>query len=186
MNEEEPMSVQETIRKRHAYRLLKKTPLEREKVIQMLESASLAPSCYNKQPWRFVVVSDPDVLESLRPAYSRGNEWVMKGSLVIAVCTSRELDCVIADREYALFDTGIATGFLILTATEMGYVAHPIAGYDPSRVRSILSIPETLQVIALVIVGEHDEVAAQNDEKENTRPPRLHLKDYAWSNRYGG
>jgi hypothetical protein len=54
-----------------------------------------------------------------------------KSSLIIAVYSKREYDCIIDDRECYLFDTGIAVSFMILRAAELGLVAHVIAGYDP-------------------------------------------------------
>jgi nitroreductase len=180
------MSVIEVIRKRRAYRKLRKSSLDIEQVRRLVEAARLAPSCMNKQPWRFVMVTDPDQLERLWAAYNQGNEWARKGSLVVAAFTAKTLDCVIGNREYALFDTGIATGFMILAATEMGLTAHPIAGYDPQKVADILAIPTEMQIITLIVIGEHDRVAAEGDERELTRPPRMPEAQISWIDRYTG
>ncbi|GAG00554.1 unnamed protein product, partial [marine sediment metagenome] len=89
------------------------------------------------------------------------------------------------------FDTGIATAFLILRATELGLVAHPIAGYKEKRVKVILGIPEEMQVITLVAVGKHagvlhDLLTESQKDREKERPPRRPFEEFAYVDRYGG
>ena len=156
-----------------------------ELIRDLAESAQLAPSCFNKQPWRFVFAHDPEVLKKLYGAMSRGNDWVQAGSMVIAVFTREDLDCRIKGRNYYLFDTGMAVAFLMLRATELGLVAHPIAGYRESAVKETLGIPEEMKLIALVIVGKHSEsmsplLSEKQAESENVRPERLPLGEFAY------
>ena len=61
----------------------------------------------------------------------------------------------------------MATAFIILRATELGLVAHPIAGFDEDKVKEILGIPDDRRVITLVIVGKHmDTVSPVLSEKQ--------------------
>jgi len=168
------MNLPEIIEKRRAYIHLKGIEITRESITQLIKAAQLAPSCFNNQPWRYVFVTKKEKLQELHEAYSRGNDWAQKASLVIAVYTKEELDCIVKTRKYYLFDTGLATGFIILQATEMGLVAHPIAGFSPKKVKRILSIPEDMDVITLVIVGKHDD-----DIEEEPRPERKTLDQIA-------
>jgi len=52
---------------------------------------------------------------------------------------------------YALFDTGTAVGLLLTQATQMGLVAHPVAGYDPLKVKELFGLNGV--VITLIAVG---------------------------------
>jgi nitroreductase len=183
------LKVHEAIEKRRAYRSLSPVEITPELLKDLAEAASLAPSCFNKQPWRFVAVHDAEILAQVHQALSKGNEWVQEASLVIAVCSQRELDCVLGQREYFLFDTGMATAFLLLRATELELVAHPIAGYKPKAVAEILNIPEEMTVIALVAVGAHSpEISRRLSEdqvqEEKKRPERLGLNQFFFENRY--
>ncbi|MGB9724508.1 MAG: nitroreductase family protein [Chloroflexia bacterium] len=183
------MKVQQAIEQRRAYRSLDPVEITPELVQDLAESARLAPSCFNNQPWRFVFVYDPGTLQDMHTALSRGNEWARAASLIVAVFSQQELDCQIKGRDYYLFDTGMATAFLILRATEMGLVAHPIAGYDEERVKEILGIPREMTVITLVIVGRHSaEISPVLSEKqvawEKARPERLPLEKFAFVNAY--
>ncbi len=109
--------------------------------------------------------------------------------MVIAVFSEKDLDCVVKEREYYLFDTGMAVGFLILRATELGLVAHPIAGYDEARVKEILGIRDSQKLITLLIVGKiSDGIGPELTEKqvdvEQQRPQRLNFEEFAQLRRY--
>jgi nitroreductase len=183
------MDVIDAINTRRAYRSLAPTPITEELVRDLARCAQLAPSCNNNQPARFVFVWEPQMLEKMKPVFNRGNVWCHADSMVVAVCAEKEADCLIHDREYYLFDTGLQTAFLILRATELGLAAHPIAGYSPKAVREVLGIPDSMQVIALVNVGKHADtispvLSPKQVEQEHTRPERLPLERVAFFNHW--
>jgi nitroreductase len=185
------MDVKDAIKKRRAYRSLEPVEITEKLVEDLAESARLSASCFNNQPWRYVFVYDPKILKEMYDALSQGNEWARDASMIIAVFSKKEDDCLIRDREYYLFDTGMATAFLILRATERGLVAHPIAGYSPKKVMEILRIPDDMNVIALVIVGKHSDkinpvLSDKQKEAEKRRPKRLSIKKIAYMNSYNG
>jgi nitroreductase len=183
------MDVIKAIEKRRAYRSLKPVAISEELVRDLLRSAQLAPSCFNYQPARFVFVYEPDKLKEMHQALSSGNVWAQNASLIIAVFSKPEDDCVIRDREYHQFDVGQSVGFLILRATELGLVAHPIAGFSPKKTREILGIPDDFKVITLIIVGKHAEkispvLSEKQIKAERRRPRRKSINKVAWFNSY--
>ena len=183
------MDVKQAIINRRAYRSLEPVEIREELIYDLAECAQLSASCFNNQPWRYVFVYDPKVLKEMHKALSQGNEWARDASMIIAVFNKKEDDCVILDREYYLFDTGMATGSLILRATEIGLVAHPIAGYSSKKTREILGIPDDHNVIALVIVGRHSKkispiLSDKQVEAENKRPERIPLDKFVHINKY--
>ncbi|MEF8847556.1 MAG: nitroreductase family protein [Candidatus Thermoplasmatota archaeon] len=183
------MGLNELLKKRRAYRSLKKTKISKKTVVKLAEAARFSPSCFNNQPWRYVFVYNEEKLKQMHEALSKGNEWAKKASMIIAVFAKKEEDCMIYDREYYLFDTGLATSFLILKATELGFVAHPIAGYSPKKTREILGIPDEMTVISLIIVGKHkhqiDPLLSEKQRKaEKERPKRKKLDEFVFHNHY--
>ncbi len=183
------MDVIQTINERRAYRSLDPVEITKDLIRDLAGSARFAPSCFNNQSTRFVFVHKPDVLKNMQEALSKGNEWAYSASLIIAVFSKKEDDCIIKDREYHQFDCGLAAGFLILRATELGLVAHPIAGYSPKKTKEILDIPEEYKVITLIIVGKHSEeispiLSEKQVEWEKERPERLPLEKVAFFNRF--
>ncbi len=183
------MDIIKAIRERRAYRSLEQIKITKELIRDLARSIQLAPSCFNNQPWRFVFVYEPETLKNMHAALSRGNEWAQSASMIVAVFSKKEDDCIIRDREYHQFDTGMGVGFLILRATELGLVAHPIAGFSPKKTREILGIPEEYQVITLIIVGKHSKqinpvLSEKQVEAERTRPERMPLEKFVYFNRF--
>lgn len=178
------MNVIDAIKERRAYRSLEEIEITDEIIKDLANSAILAPSCFNNQPERLIFVLSKDKLNNLFSSLSRGNEWAHYASMVIVVYSRKDFDCDIKGREYYLFDTGMAVGFLILRATELGLVAHPIAGYDEDKVKEILNIEFDMKVITLIIVGKHyskirDVLTEKQKLQEGTRPERKNFEEFA-------
>ncbi len=57
------MDVREAILNRRSIRKFKELPVEHEQIVELLEAARLAPSGSNRQPWRFLVLEEPDIKE---------------------------------------------------------------------------------------------------------------------------
>ena len=183
------MELNDLIQKRRAYRSLRPVSISPETIRKLAEAASLSASCNNNQPWRFVFVTDPSVLKRLFDAMSKNNDWTRAASMIIGVVSKKELDCMPDDRDYYLFDTGMASAFLILKATEMGLVAHPIAGYDEEKAKQALNVPADMRLITLIICGEHDEtmnplMTESQAKRENPRPERKPLSEIMRLNRF--
>jgi len=183
------MDVREAIKKRRAYRSLKPIEITDDLINDLAENARLAASCFNNQPWRYVFIYESEMLKRIHEALSPGNKWARKGSMIIVVLGKKEDDCVIRDREYYQFDIGMATANLILRATELGLVAHPIAGYSPKKTREILGIPDDVNVITLIIVGKRSDkidpvLSDKQVEAEKKRPERIPVSEFVYINKY--
>ncbi len=183
------MDVSQAIRERRAYRSLEPAEITENLIKDLARHARLAPSCSNNQPWRFVFVHAQDTLQEMFTALSSGNVWAQASSMIIAVFSKQEDDCIIRDRVYHQFDVGLAVGFLILRATELGLVAHPIAGFSPKKTREILAIPDEYDVITLVIVGKYagtlnPSLSEKQTKDEKKRPRRKPLDKFIFYNKF--
>jgi nitroreductase len=185
------MDVTQAIVARRAYRSLAPVPITDGLIEDLARHAQLAPSCSNNQPWRFIFVDDPAKLAEMKAVFAATNAWAHAASMIIVAFSREEDDCVIKEREYHLFGLGLATGFLLLRATELGLVAHPIAGFSPKKTREILGIPEAYQVTSLILVGRKAEalnpvMTPKQVEQESIRPARFPLDAFVYRNRYTG
>jgi nitroreductase len=183
------MDVTTAIHSRRAFRSLDPVEITDDLIKDLARHAQLAPSCNNNQPWRFVFVYDPERLKDLHAALTPGNAWAQAASMIIVLFSKKEDDCVIRDREYHLFGDGLAAGFLILRATELGLVAHPIAGFSPKKTREILGIPEEYQVVTFINVGKHSTaispvLSPNHVADEQARPERLLFEKFVFLNGY--
>jgi nitroreductase len=185
------MNVKGAIETRRAYRALAPVEITDETVHDLVDAARMAASCFNNQPWRYVFVRDREILEQVFETLPDGNAWAKAASMIVAVISRPDLDCQIMGRDYFLFDTGMATAQMILRATELDLVAHPIAGYSPKKISGVLGVPDDMSVVALVIFGKHtDEISDLLSEgqaaAEAERPERRPFDEVAWMDRYGG
>jgi len=183
------MHVSDAIDRRRAYRMISPQPLSEDDIHELLEAIRLAPSCFNHQPWRVTVAMGED-LSKVKEGLSRGNAWATTAPAIMAVAAKPADDCRLGDgRDYYLFSTGLAIGQMLLRATELGIVAHPIAGYKPSAVKEALGIPNDHVLITLVILGRHGDddslLSDEQRERERTRPERKPPEENFFRERWG-
>ncbi len=183
------MNVKEAITNRRAYRSFDPVEITDDMIKDFSELAQVAPSCMNKQPWKFVFIFEKEQLEKLFSTLSPGNKWAEKASLIIGTFSKPKDDCIIGERNYFLFDTGMATAFIVLRATELGLIAHPIAGFNETKAKEILNIPDDYQLITLIIIGKHSKeinpvLSEPMQLGEKNRPPRKSIEEFTFMNRY--
>jgi nitroreductase len=85
------MDVSEAIQKRATIRKWKPVPVEKEKIIKVLESGRRAPSWGNVQPWRFIIVQDKEKIEELAKVAAGGQLQVGAAPVVIVCCGVAEV-----------------------------------------------------------------------------------------------
>ena len=170
---------------RRARRALSEEKVSKEVIKRIMTAATYAPSCFNNQSWRFVVVNEEPALEQVKDALSSGNYWAKKSPLLVLAVTKPDLDCQLKDRrEYALFDVGLATENLMLQAVKEGLIAHPIAGFNPTKLKEVFGIPEDYIVITVVVLGFPGDESHLNDKhlelehSERSRKPESEVIMY--------
>lgn len=148
----------------------------RPQLMQLFEAARWAPSEYNTQPWRFIYGLHGTLeWNKLFDTLAEGNKrWATNAGALILVLSSTKRENGKPAPTHS-FDTGLAVAQLLLQATELNLVAHPIAGFDHSAVRQQFKIPADYTIEAMVVVGqqadgEHSQSAfAERDARTSSR-----------------
>lgn len=184
------MEVAEAVRARRARRVFSSRHIEDAEVLSMIEAARLSASCFNNQPWRMVFCRSGAALDRVKDALAKGNVWATKADTIVVMAARPPDDCQLSDRrDYFAFDCGLALGQMLLRATELGIIAHPIAGYDPAKVRAAIGIPEEFIVVTLVICGYPgtDDSLLSDKQKgwEAARPERKPVGENFFMDRWG-
>lgn len=165
------------IQRRWSARSLDSKKIDRDSLLALVEAAHFAPSCFNEQPWRFLIADEPSrhakVLESL----NAGNqEWADQASAFIVILAKKEFAKDQRPNFWHAFDSGTAWGYLSLEAERRGLIAHAMGGFDAKKIRVHFSLPDDLVVLTVVAIGRlgpKDALspALQEREKPNVRRP---------------
>jgi len=146
------MEVSEAISTRRSIRNYEDQPVENEKLLNVLEAVRLSPSATNAQRWKFIVVTDPEVKESLRSSYDR--DWFVSAPIIIVACALPDEAWARHDgEEYWKVDVTIAMQDLILAAWEKGLGTCWIGAFDEKEAKRALGIPEHVRVVAMTPLG---------------------------------
>ena len=153
-----------------------------EELEQLISLAALSPTSYNMQNWRFLVVTDPEIRQSLRAA-SWNQAQVSEASAVILICADlhahakdpnrywanapqevREMLVSMLgnfyegnddlQRDEANRSGGMAGQTIMLAAKAMGYDTCPMIGFDPAKVAEIVNLPEDHCISFMITVGK--------------------------------
>jgi len=158
------MSFLELAKKRYSVRSYLDRPVEKEKLLQVLEAARIAPSAVNKQPWNFIVVTNENTKNKIAETYPR--EWFKTAPAVIVVCGDHSKSWKRKDgKDHCNIDVAIAIDHMTLAATDLGLGACWVCAFDAKQCHKILGLPENLEVIALIPIGYPADTAPENKNR---------------------
>ncbi|MBU3092140.1 nitroreductase family protein [Clostridium sp. CF011] len=152
-------------------------PVENEKITQLLESARLAPSGSNTQPWHFIVVKSELSRQKLAKV-SHNQKWMIS-SPVFIVCVA-DIRCRIEDDVNVLLnedssqeelkqiirDTSICIGHMLLEADNLGLGTCCVAWFIQEEIRPILNIPDDKYVVGIITLGYANETPKARTRKK--------------------
>lgn len=137
-------------------------PVAKEIILNCLEAARLAPSACNAQPWKFIVVDDPDLktkLSDLTSSKMLGMNHFTKQAPVHVVIVrekanfSSSVGQVLKDKEYPLIDIGISAIQFCLQATAHGLGTCVLGWFNEKGVKNLLGVPHNKRVELIITVG---------------------------------
>ena len=165
------------IENRRSVRKYSDKKVEKEKLMQVLESARLAPSGSNTQPWYFIIVEAEETKEKIMRA-DHNQLWMMTAPVFIA-CVADVRCRIDSDRKLFLDenspepelkqiirDTAVAIEHILLEAESLGLSTCWTGWYEQKDIRPIMNIPDDKYVLGVITVGYGDESPAQRPRRE--------------------
>ena len=143
------MEVFKALRERRSIRKYKEVPVPQNKLDAVLEAGRIAPSAGNRQPWKYVVVTDPETRKKLVPM-CRNQEFVGQAGAVIVACAPDP------SLKWHMVDIGIAVDHMTLAAHALNLGTCWIGAFEPEAVKELLAIPEEVKVVCILPVGVPD------------------------------
>lgn len=155
-------ALMEIIRRRRSVRSYSSKPVSRETIRQCLEAVRYAPSACHVQPWRFLIVDQPEMISRLAKAAFSGiysaTRFAAKAPVLVVLLSQFDLFVQGAGRQiqgtqYHLLDAGIAGEHFVLRATELELGTCWIGWYNRRKVRKLLNIPRSQRICSLLALG---------------------------------
>ncbi len=158
------MEFKELLLKRESCRSYTGEPVSDEDLEKILEAGRLSPSGCNAQPWRFIVVNDPEMMKKLYDSFELPTGlncagWSKNaGAYIIMVETHAEILPQIYDwykdyQVYAHGDIGRATLNMCYQSLELGLATCVIGVFNPPKLHELFGIPEDCTVRELIAIG---------------------------------
>ena len=151
-----------------------------EDLMAILEAARFAPSCFNEQPWRFIVGHSPETRAKVLSLLNEKNQvWAKKAPVLIIICGKKNYTNNGKFNFYHTFDSGTAWGFLLLEAQRRGYITHGMAGFDKEKTIEAFKLGDVYQPIAAIAIGKLGDKSTLPAELQEIEVPagRIDLED---------
>lgn len=178
-NEKVGKELMKVIKTRASVRQFADKPIEVEKVSQMLLDAAMsAPTAMNKQPWEFIVITDPEIMKRMAKEFKNASA-LSTAQLAIIVCGNMKEAIEGEGREFWVQDCSAATENLLLMAHAMGLGA-VWCGIYPSKERTellqkFLNLPENIIPMNIIPIGVPADVVAP---KEKFKKEKIHWNKF--------
>lgn len=136
--------------------------IEKEKLERIIEAGRMAPSACNAQPWKFIVITDKELIQKVAQAASAKlldmNSFVAQAQVVIVIVRenpnfSSRIGGTIKKKDYSLIDIGIASENICLQARAEGLGSCIIGWFDERMLQKILDIPRSKRIELIITIG---------------------------------
>jgi nitroreductase len=187
-------TINELASRRSSVRKYKPDMVPIEAILNVLDTAHYAPSGANMQPWRFIVVTDPELKKRIRQSSEKGEremyakvsgefkEWLREQELSPVKPFLEEAPLLIvvlmrSDAKYARESIWTSIGYILLALEEQGYCTVPYTPSNTNYPLAELDAPNGYRLEAILPVGLSDDNSPKTD--------RVNLDTLFFINKWG-
>jgi nitroreductase len=161
-------------------------------LLALLEAAHWAPSCFNEQPWRFIVCVKAHNQAAWQAALDslaeKNQRWAGNAPVLMLAVAMNNFSHNGNPNRWAIYDCGAASLSLSLQAVALGLVVHQMGGFNADKVRDVFSLPEECTPMAMLAVGYQASADTLDDDfkaAELAERARRPLMDHFYAGRWG-
>ena len=156
------MNFLELIQTRQSVRRYSAKPVEKEFVVKCLEAGRLAPSASNSQPWKFIVIDEPELRFKVADATTNKglpiNNFARQAPVLIVIVIERpglitRIAGKIKHKDFEWTDLGITAEHICLQATELGLGTCMIGWFNEKKIMELLGVPKNKRIGLVITLG---------------------------------
>ena len=174
------------VKKRRSVRKYSDAQVDRVLLEKCLEAARLSPSACNSQPWKFIVVDQPELKDKVaRETYGildSFNKFTHQAPVMVVIVAEKanftsQMGTMIKKIEFPLIDIGIAAEHFCLQAAELGLGTCMIGWFNEKPLKKLLNIPENRSIVLLISLG-YPAVEKEIDKRRKSLDEMMRYDEY--------
>lgn len=137
-------------------------PVERDKIDQIIEACRIAPSASNSQPWKLIVVDEPELKNKVAEAtFNKAvsfNKFAPEAAVIAVLVIEKprlitQVGGLLKNREFPLIDIGIISEHFCLKAAELELGTCMLGWFNEKKIKSLLDIPRAKRIGLVITLG---------------------------------
>lgn len=145
-----------------------------EHINKLIEAARHSPSCFNDQPWHYIIGNKSTHLETYQKIFDTLVEvnqgWAKNAPVLMLAVAGSHFNKNGKPNRHGQYDTGAASMSLVYQATELGLMAHQMAGFDDKKASATFEIPSEYVPMAVIAIGYEAKNAPDKEGNKDRKP----------------
>jgi nitroreductase len=162
-----PAGLVPLLRERYSPRAFANRPIDAAVVERLFEAARWSMSCFNGQPWRFIVAAKDDAegYQRIFDTFAPGNQaWAGAAPLAGISVARHDFEHNGKPNRWGAYDTGQAMACLTIQAQAEGLSVHQMGGFDAAKAKESLGVPDGYEPMAAFVIGYAGDPATLSDD----------------------
>lgn len=183
--------IHELLQKRWSPLAFAQQPVEAEKICSLLEAARWSASCFNEQPWQYIIATKDNSTEFerlLNCLVEANQEWAKQAPVLMISVARLQFTRNGKDNKHAWHDVGAASNSLTIQGMALGLYVHQMGGFDPQKARETYGIPEGYEPVAAIALGypgDPHTLSESLQERELAPRQRQSLDSFVFTRKWG-
>lgn len=173
---------------RRSSRAISEQPVTDQELMTIFDAARWAQSSYNNQPWRFIYArkGTPQWETFFNLLVSANQVWAKDAPVLVVVIAKTTFDYNEKPSRTFSFDTGAACQNMALQGAELNLIVHGMEGFDYTKARDVLQIPDVYEIQAMFAIGKLGELShlPENLQSRETPTQRKSLNEIVFKDRF--
>ena len=182
------MEFNDVLKLRHSCRNYSDKEIDGEILEEILTAGRFAPSAQNRQPWRYIIIDDKELIRktAFHSIVGSVNFFIKDAPIIIVACGDTDASLTFNKQEYYLVDVALSFQQMMLAAWNHGIGSCWLAAFDEKALKKLLNVPENFRIVGLSPFGYPKEKNLYTKIVDfiAKRGQRKEIKDFVYYNIY--